>query len=347
MQFFETLPLFANIAIFCGLAVGIWLAGTRLAYLASAIGDATGIDRALMGLLFLAGITELPELVTTISAAVQGDAALALNNMFGGIAMQTAILAVADAFVAHATLTAFPRKPTPILEGVLLILLLTVTLGIISVGEFGLPGGVGLGTVLLAAIYVFSILILRHYDAHNLWRPIDLPEPPPLIAAPESAYAALPLRTLSLYSAGAAVVIMVCGILLVESAQTVARQTGLGSSFIGATLLASSTSLPELSTTIAAVRMGAYTMAISNIFGSNLIMVIVLFPADIFYRQGEILRQADDTARLALLSGILVTVIYVIGLLIRHKPRLFGVGLDSALVMAVYLASLYAFYVAR
>lgn len=135
--------------------------------------------------------------------------------------------------------------------------------------------------------------------------------------------------------------------MLVESAQAVADQSALGSSFIGVTLLAASTSLPELSTTIAAVRLGAYTMAISNIFGSNLIMVLVLFPADIFYRQGEILHQADDTARLALLSGIFVTVIYVIGLLVKKKPRILGMGLDSVLVLTVYLASLYAFYSVR
>ena len=135
--------------------------------------------------------------------------------------------------------------------------------------------------------------------------------------------------------------------MLVETAQTIADQSALGSSFIGVTLLAASTSLPELSTTIAAVRLGAYTMALSSIFGSNLIMVLVLFPADMFYRQGETLRQADDTAQLALLSGILVTTIYVTGLLMKKKPRVLGMGMDSVLVLAVYLASVYAFYSAR
>lgn len=346
---FASLPLYANLAIFSVLAVAVWLAGTRLSYLADAIGDSTGIGRALMGLLFLAGITELPELVTTVTASVKGDAALALNNMFGGIVMQTAVLAVADAFVVHAVLTAFPRKPTPILEGVLLILLLTAILGIISVGEVALIDGIGLGTVLLAGTYVFSIFVLQRYDKDHAWRPVDLPEP--RVDKPRSrhqkSFYALPLRTLVLYSTAAAVVILVCGVLLVETAQTIADQSALGSSFIGVTLLAASTSLPELSTTIAAVRLGAYTMAISNIFGSNLIMVLVLFPADIFYRQGEILHQADDTAQLALLSGIFVTTIYVIGLLMKKKPRILGMGVDSVLVLAVYLASLYAFYSVR
>jgi cation:H+ antiporter len=152
---------------------------------------------------------------------------------------------------------------------------------------------------------------------------------------------------LLLQSCGVAAVILVCGVLLVETAATIAAQSGLGSSFIGVTLLAATTSLPELSTTIAAVRIGAYTMAISNIFGSNLIMVLVLFPADIFYREGEILRQAGDMEKLALLSGIIVTTIYIIGLLTKKKPRILGMGVDSVLVLGAYLVSVYAFYTVR
>ncbi|MDP7545719.1 MAG: sodium:calcium antiporter, partial [Alphaproteobacteria bacterium] len=95
--------------------------------------------------------------------------------------------------------------------------------------------------------------------------------------------------------------------------------------------------------TIAAVRMGAYTMAISNIFGSNLIMVLLILPADLFYRGGAILDHVDDTARLALVLGIGVTAIYVAGLLIKKKPRFLGLGLDSLLVLIVYGFSLFAF----
>jgi cation:H+ antiporter len=73
----------------------------------------------------------------------------------------------------------------------------------------------------------------------------------------------------------------------------------------------------------------------------------VILPADLFYRQGEILREADGMARLALLSGILVTTIYVIGLLVRKKWRVLGMGADSILVLCVYFASVYAFYLAR
>ncbi len=141
--------------------------------------------------------------------------------------------------------------------------------------------------------------------------------------------------------------ILVCGVALVDVCENLAIQTGLGSSFIGATLLSISTSLPELSTTIAAVRMGAYTMAISNIFGSNMIMVLVLFPADIFYRDGLLLDHVDETAQLALIGGITVTTIYLVGLMVRRKPRIFGIGLDSLVVLFIYAVTVWGFYQVR
>ncbi len=344
MLLFSSLPLTWVIAIFCATAAVVWLTGTRLSYLADAISERSGIGRALIGLVFLAGITELPELVTTIYAAWIGSATLALNNMFGGIVMQTAILAIADGFVVHAAITAFPRKPTPILEGVLLILLLSAVLTISMAGEIVLWGYVGGGAMILAGVYALAVLLLHKFDSRHDWRPIGLP-PKAAVSDPSgrpNSFHLAPLRALVLYSFVASVLILVCGTLLVEAAEAIAVQTRLGRSFVGVTLLAAATSLPELSTTITAVRMGAYTMAISNIFGSNLIMVLLIFPADLFYRDGAILDRADDTARLALVFGILVTAVYLAGLLIKKKRRILGMGLDSTLVLIIYALSLYA-----
>jgi len=348
MDLFSQLPLPVNAIAFAALAAAIWTAGTRLSYLAGAIGEITGIGQAIMGLLFLGGITELPELVTTAAAALKGNAALALNNMLGGIPMQTAILAVADMVALHVALTSLPRKQTPILEGALLALLLMVMFLLVSVGEVALVKGLGLGVTALAGLYLLFIYALNRYERAHAWQPIDSVEA--TAGVPQvrlSSFRTLSLRALVLQSCGAAAVILVCGVLLVEVCESIAQKSSLGNSFIGVTLLATTTSLPELSTTIAAVRMGAYTMAISNIFGSNLLMVFILLPADLLYREGEILTQADDTSRMALLSGIAVTLVYIVGLLVRDKRRVLGMGIDSAVVMALYLASLYAFYIVR
>ena len=341
------LPLYANVLGFVVLAAAIWFAGTRLSYLADALGDRIGVGHAVMGFLFLAVLTELPELVTTAAAAVQGDAALALNNMFGGITMQTAVLAVADAAAVGATLTAFPRKPTTLLEAAFLILLLAGTLIAIQLGDTVFVFQIGGGVLMLALGYSLAVYLMTAYDQDYHWRPVSVEEPKYRQDGLTNKFRELSLRDLWLQSGGVALIILVCGVLLVEVAQAIAAQSGLGSSFIGATLLATTTSLPELSTTIAAVRIRAYTMAISNIFGSNLIMLLVLLPADLLYRDGAILSEAGPSAKLALLFGILVTAVYLVGLIIKKKPRYFGMGVDSIAVLVLYSISLVVLYSVR
>jgi len=348
-MFWSNLPLPVNLILFAICAVCVWLAGSALARYADVIADRRHLGRALMGLVFLATATELPEIATTFTAAIQDNAALVLGNMFGGITMQTAILAIADIYVVRGVLTQYPRKPTHALEAALLIILLSVLLGFCISGDIAVAFNIGLGTSVLAFAYALCIKLLRSYDEEGDWVPVDLPDEnehaPEMLA--DKSVVGLPTNTLILRSVAAAIVILVCGVLLAHSAEAIAMQTGLGSSFIGATILAASTSLPELSTTIAAARLGAYTMAISNIFGSNLIMLVLLFPADALYRKGPILAEAGQIEMLNLVFGILVTAIFVVGLLVRRKPRVLGMGVDSACVLAVYASSLFVLFFAR
>lgn len=343
---FKGLPIWLNLVLFAAAASGVWLAGTRLCNYADAIADRKRIGKAMMGFVFLAAATELPEVATTIVGSIAGEARLVLNNMFGGITMQTAILAVADATVPMVTLTSYPRNPTPALEGILLILLLALLLAVSAFGDVALFWNVGIGAVVFAFAYAGTIALLRKFDADEPWLPVEVLEESsaPLTDAPARELDAIPLSRLVWMSLAATLVILVCGVMLVNLAEALADQTGWGTSFIGVTLLAASTSLPELSTTIAAVRLGAFTMAISNIFGSNLIMIALLLPADIFYTDGVLLEQIDAMATFALISGLIVTSVYVAGLLLRNRKRVFGMGIDSVIVLLIYSASLAVFY---
>lgn len=342
------LPVTLSFAVFIAAAIGIWLAGTRLAIYADAIAARKRIGQAFMGLIFVAAATSLPELVTTLYGAHVGEAQLVLGNMFGGITMQTAILAVVDLFIVSYALTSYPSGPTSALEATLLIALLAMLLGLHAVGEFALPFGVGLGTVILGFAYIGIVMMLRHYDGVQSWIPV------------ESIDAALPRKIDEASSVegidgkgtaglivgfalmGAA--ILMCGLALIATSAAIAEQTGLGSSFIGMTLLATATSLPEVSTTISAVRIGAYSMAISNIFGSNLLMVVMVLPADLAYHGAPILGAMDKGTAFAIISGILVTAIYLAGLIIRSRRTFLRMGIDSALVLLIYAVTLAVFY---
>lgn len=327
-------------------AAVIWYSGARLAYLADTLADRYKLAKSLVGLLLLSLATSLPEVATTLSAAVNQARDLVLNNLFGGIALQTAILAMSD-FWASRSITSYPRKANHALEATLLVLLLSITMIIVGLGETLVIFQVGIGSVLIAVIYAGAIWLLRHYDDSSDWVPVDLPDPEPLPFPAPSGLAETGNRSLVWQVILACLAILVFGLLLIVFAERIATQSGLGSGFIGVTLLAGATSLPELTTSITAVRIGAYTMAISNIFGSNLIMLVLVFPADILFRGGPILQGASRTVSLALAFGIAVTSIYLIGLIVRRKPKIGTFGLDSILVLLTFLASLVAYYFVR
>ncbi|MEO9824635.1 MAG: hypothetical protein ABJF50_09510 [Paracoccaceae bacterium] len=338
--------LFQSLMIFSGCAACVWIAGARLAYLADALADRFKLAKSLVGLLLLSLATSLPEVATTLTAAMQQSRDLVLNNLFGGITLQTAILAMAD-FWARGPITNYPRKANHALEATLLVLLLSVALIITNLGETFVVAGVGIGSVAIAGIYCGAIWLLRRYNNSSDWVPVDLPDPDPLaFPAPTGLNDTANVSLISQVVV-ACVAILVFGILLVIFAERIADQSGLGAGFVGVTLLAAATSLPELSTSIAAVRIGAYTMAISNIFGSNLIMLVLVFPADILFRAGPILQDTSRTVSLALAFGLVVTAIYLTGLIVRRKPRFGEFGLDSILVMLTFLGSLVAYYFAR
>lgn len=345
-----TLPTLFVAMTFAVAAGFVWVAGTQLAYHGDEIAERYGLAKEFVGLIFLATVTELPELVTTLTAASLENAPLVLGNMFGGITMQTAILAIADILVVRHALTSWPRKPNHALLAVLLIILLGALLAVTLAGDADTGLGFGLGAVLLSAGFPLVILLQRNFDQKSSWAPVDLPD-----ENERATTIRTKLRKSSEHSTGALVLrsvffsllIVVAGVILALSADELAARTPLGSSFVGVTMLAAVTSLPELSTTLASARIGAYTMAISNIFGSNLIMLALILPADLVYRGGPILDQATPAAQFSIATGIIVTAIYASGILIRRTPRFMGAGLDSWLVLFVYVGSLFILYSLR
>lgn len=119
------------------LAAGaIWWTGTRLERCADSISRRTGLGQAFAGMLLLAAATSLPEVATT-ATAVALNPTLAVHNLLGGVALQTAILSVADrAKRRRSALTFFSPKFVLLIEGVGLVLLLQVAIaGITARGE--------------------------------------------------------------------------------------------------------------------------------------------------------------------------------------------------------------------
>ena len=146
------------------------------------------------------------------------------------------------------------------------------------------------------------------------------------------------LSKLGQYSLLAAIAVLLGGYFVANSADIIAQKTGMGSNFMGFFFVGLTTSLPELSTTISAVKLKRYRMAFSNIFGTNLLNVGLVLLADLFYFKGPALDEVGNFAAAGAILGIMLTSIYQIGLTLKFKKAFFRLGFDSILVVLFYIA---------
>jgi cation:H+ antiporter len=346
---FGELPLWGNLLIFSTTALVVWLGGTRLSRYAEIIAKKTALGQAFIGALLLGGITSLPEGATTISASAIGNAPLAVNNLLGGVAMQVAILAVADAYLGGGALSGLVRQPSVILQGVLLIPMLSLVALGIAAGDV-LVVGVGIFSFVIFLTAILAFYLVHHHARRDTWEVTESAFTARQTAQPGSGnhdHVDLPLRKVVLYVIVTGLAILAAGFVLARVGDVLAEQTGLGASFMGAVVVAISTSLPELSTTIGAVRLGAHAMAFSGIFGTNMLDTAILFLADVVYPGGPVLDEVGRFSIIAALLGILLTAVYVAGLLERRSTVYFRMGMDSLLVIGLYFGGLIVLYFVR
>lgn len=342
-------PLWLNFVVFSVAAGLVWWSGTRLSEYVDLFAERTQLGRAFAGALLLGGVTSLPELATSLTASFSGAAQLAGYNLLGGVAMQMAVLALIDAVVLRGkALTFFSPRSALLMHGVVLVSLLGLLITAVSSGELLQIGHVGLWSLVLAAAYLISLWQIYRYENDSRWEPAgEIGQPPEsardLKDARDEAYKDVATREVVLRFVVAATGVLIGGVLVAQTAEALAELTGLGQNFVGATLVALTTSLPEVSTTWSAVRFGAYSMAAANILGTNSLTVALFFPADLAYREGAILNEFGGEASLLAAVGIVVTGVYLWGILERRDRTVFGMGFDSAIVVVVYLLGLALF----
>lgn len=339
----EDLPLAANAGLFLGAAVVVWLSGARLSRLADAIARRTGIGQATLGVLLLGGVTSLPEIAVAGSAALAGNGPLAVNNLLGGFTMQVAILALADAVYRRGALTTAVPDPVVLLQGTLGVILMALVVAAIAVGDTAVLGA-GLWSWAIFGVFLVSLRLLSMAEGNLDWKVMG--EPPsdalPEMETPDPGKAGIALQT-----AGVAAAIFAAGWLLSSTAETLSARTGLGQSFFGAVFVAIATSLPEVSTVIAAMRLKRYVMAVSDILGTNLFDIALILLVDLAFVGPAVLNEMGDFSILAGVLGILVTAIYMAGLIERRDPAVAGVGYDSIAVAVVYLGGIVLLFTLR
>ena len=332
-------PLWANGAAFAAAAIVVWLAGTRIAGYADAIAEVTGIGRAVIGMLLLGGVTSLPELAVASSASIAGYPALSVNDILGSAAINVLIIALADAAIGRDAITSVLASPRVLLQGVLGIVLLALA----AAGAISVPlpfAGASAWTWLMLGTYLAAAWLLTHTRSHTAWHA----DPPAREEGGAGGGTGRELRPLAAKAAVAAAAILGAGYVLTQSGHALAEQSGLGTNFFGAVALAAATSLPEVSTVVAAVRLGRYEMAVSDIFGTNLFNVLILFVADLLYAGGPVLAEVGTFAAFGALVAIVLTALFLAGMLERRDRTVLRMGMDSFAAIGVYVAGLFVLY---
>ena len=337
------------ILLFAAAAVLVAGAGVEVARSGDELAERAGLSRLFVGMLLVALVTSLPEVVTDVSAAVGDAPDLAVGDLFGSSMANMAILAVIDLLhrqrvwpnveIGHARVAS-----------VAIALTALAALGVLTPPGISV-GWVGIDTLFLVAAYVAAVAWMRRSPVSRFGRGELLPQPTGWSEAdgapPDGGPApARPLRPVAVRFALAALVILAAGPLLARSAEGISDESGLGLTFMGTLFVAVTTSLPELVSSIAAVRIGSYDLAVGNLFGSCAFNMAALLVVDLAYTDGPLLPAVHPSQSVAAIGAVLLMAL-ALAAIVHGETRVHRLEPDAVLLLVVYAGCLYAVWTAQ
>lgn len=327
-------PVWANALIFVAAAAVIWVFGTRLTRHLDAITVKHKLDHAFVGMLLLGGITSLPELANTITASAIGNPALGVNNLLGSAAINVFLLAVADALIGRKAVTSVVAQPSTMMMAALCMILLIVIAFAITVGDIFVAGvGIGVGSATIGILAVFCFWLAASHDKRSRWTVQEencetgTREQPQSDLGSRALWGRVVLDGSFIFAAGYA---------LSQTGDAIATQAGLTSAAVGFGLIGTATSLPELVTVIAALRLCRPEMAFGQILGTNFINLSLIPIGDAVFAGEPVLNTLGAFETLSALLGATLIGVFMIGLLEHRDRTVFRMGIDSAVVIALF-----------
>ena len=243
--------LTAILFVLAGL-VGLALGGEALVRGAVGIAQRAGISNLVTGLVIVGSATSMPELVTSVGAALSGSPEIAWGNIVGSNIANTLLILGGAALVAPIVLKGNGRRDA--------VVALLATLLLWGLAATGL-GAVWIGLALLSALVAYIIWRLSHPRADL---EADDDGPPPALA-----------KSIVFFAIGV-VVLIAGGQSLVTGAIDLARIFRVPETVIGLTIVAVGTSLPELAASMAAAFRGKSALALGNVVGSNIFNILFI-----------------------------------------------------------------------
>lgn len=335
---FSSLPLLVLSGIFVAAAAVVWFAGIQLSETTDILSQRWGLGSALGGLILLAVATNLPEIAIVVSAGLSGNTDVAIGNILGGIAIQTIVLSMVDAAVSRKgqSLTYRAASLVLVLEGLTVMAVLAVVVMGSQLPAALDVGRVELGAVAIVVTWAVGLWLVREARNGLPWHHQgDAPGGQETQATTQSDTNGRGTGKATLVFAAAAAATLVAGFLLERSGDVIAGDIGMTGVIFGATVLAAATSLPELSTGIASARNGDDQLAVSDIFGGNAFLPVLFLPLGLL--TGSAVLPAVQGTNLYLTAlGIVLTMVFLVGVIFRSRRRVLRMGLDSLMALVVY-----------
>lgn len=338
---------------FAAAVVATWIAGVYLSSSTDAMDDRLGLGEAIGGLVFLAIAGSLPELAITVSAAQAGNIGLASGNLIGGIATQTLVLVLCDAVISgDRPLTFMVGSLIPVLEALLVVLVVTVTVAGGLLPESTAIGPVSPASIAIVVLWVAGLAVVNGARQDLRWR-AEAPDSHPGSPRQRARHARAPRPYRGRSTAAviavfviASAVTLVAGVVLADAGSVLADRAGINGLIFGATVLAAVTALPEVSSGIAATRIGDYQLAMGDIFGGNAFQVCLFVVADLVAGRPVLPSQGAANSWIGEL-GLILTAVYAAAIIVRPRRRLGRLGPDSIIVLVLYAVGIVGLFVVR
>ncbi len=340
---FEQMPLLILSAIFAAAGIVVWIAGVYVSKTTDVLSSRFKLGEALGGAILLAIVTNLPEIAITASGAMRNQLGIATGNILGGIAIQTVVMVVLDAFAIkkRAPLIGHAAGLDLVLEAVFVIVMLTLVVMGHQLPDALVWHGLTPDGLVICGAWIIGLYLIGKARGNLPWQSSgDAPGGQPRQTERQKEEKAKGQRASTAWATIvfviAASATLLAGVVLQQTSETMAKQMGLSGVVFGATILAAITALPEISTGFAAVKLGDYKMAVSDIFGGNAFLPVIFVVATLVSGKA-VLPHATKADMYLTALGVLLTAVYIYGLIFRPRRQILRMGVDSFVVLVLYV----------
>lgn len=318
----------SDIAGFLVCAVLVIFSGIRLSFHGDRIAELTGLGKAWIGLVMMASVTSLPELISGISSvAIVKAPDLAAGDIFGSCVFNLLILSLVDVRL-HKPITSMV-KTGHVIAGFFGMILITVSaIAIVMAPQTPVVGWVSVFSIIIALVYFIAVYGLFKYEQSQTAEAES--------AAVENKAAELK-RSFFIYGINALVVVG-AALFLPYFGERIAYSYGLTTSFFGTLFLAATTSLPELVVSFASLRLGSFDMVVGNLLGSNIFNIFILALDDAFYVEGSLFANISSSHLVSALAVIMMTAVVGLGIMAKPQKKVWLFGLDSLIIVLIYIS---------